>query len=527
MNKKNDVKFAGLRKTAEESFTRLQPHDKPADAKDVEVLLQELQVHQIELELQNEELLRASEETELERLKFEGIYNLAPVGYFILDQFGTIEDVNLAGVSLLGAGKGSVRGKRLQSFIKPDETDNFYLFFKELLSSDERHGSQFKFINTHGDEFYGLLEGRFVGSLQTCYVALVDVTEAILARASLAETKDRLQLALEASAAGTWELHIPAMRFYLDEINTRMCGATAFDGTYAGFIQLVHPDDRYEADQYFRKAINSESEIDLVCRFNDANGNLCVANIRGHLVRGETDAEMRFIGIMCNITEKTKLAEIAKDEEVMRQQEITLAALKAEEKERVRISEALHDSVSQLLYGIKIQLSQLSGQDVQSTAAKLHQLLDLAIQETRNISFELAPSILTDFGLASAIVELAERLSSSKMKISAVCSGFSNPRNLVMESMIFRIVQELINNCMKHSGASAVQIQVKKNKYIDIVVKDNGIGFLPASDKPTHGAGLASIRNRISLYKGTMSIDAAAGKGTVIRIKLEDNDQSK
>ena len=494
-----------------------------ADTKDIEVVLQELQVHQIELEMQNEELLRASEETELQRLKFEGIYNLAPVGYFILDHFGLIEEANAAGIGLLGSGKATVRGKKLQSFIKVEERDGFYKFFNELLKGEGKEHNQFKFVSNSGHEFHGLLEGRFVTSSHKCYVALIDVTEAILSRIHLAETKDRLQLALEASAAGTWELHFPSMRFYLDDINTRMCGAGKFNGTYNGFIELVHPDDRHEVDQSFRIAINSETEIDIVCRFTDEAGEECFVNIRGHLVGGEAEDEKRFIGIMCDITEKRKLEEKAKKTETLRRQEITLAALQAEEKERVRISEALHDSVSQLLYGIKIQLSQLNEQNVKLAAAKLHQLLDMAIQETRNISFELAPSILADFGLASAITELAERLSSAGMKISVMCTGFTKERDLVLESMIFRIVQELVNNCMKHSGASMVQIQVKKNKYIDIVVKDNGKGFI-APVNSTHGAGLSSIKNRINLYKGTMDIDTTAGKGTTIRINLHYHD---
>lgn len=523
MKKKINSKFAELRRTAESSIRLF---DSPVDSRDIEVVLQELQVHQIELELQNDELLRASEETELQRLKFEAIYDLAPVGYFISDHFGIIEEVNAAGVTLLGSGKASVRGKKLQSFIKPEEADDFYRFFKQLLKGEGKENCQFKFVSVSGHEFHGLVEGRFAASSQKCYVALIDVTEGILSRIRLAETKDRLQLALEASAAGTWELHYPAMRFYLDDTNIRMCGAGKFNGTYNGFIELVHQDDRYDVDQTFRSAINSETEIDIVCRFIDEAGRVCFVNIRGHLVYGEAEDEKRFIGIMCDITEKKTLEEDAKNTEMLRRQEITLAALQAEEKERVRISEALHDSVSQLLYGVKIQLSQLSEQNMKSTATKLHQLLDMAIQETRNISFELAPSILADFGLASAITELAERLSSASMKISVVCTGFSKQRDLVLESMIFRIVQELVNNCMKHSGASLVEIRVKKNKYIDIVVKDNGKGFL-ASAISTHGAGLSSIKNRIGLYKGTMDIETMTGKGTTIRINLKHHDQSK
>lgn len=526
MKKKADSNLTKLRRAAKGSMAAIRTADSPVDTRDIEIVLQELQVHQIELELQNEELLRVSEETELQRLKFEGIYDLAPVGYLILDHFGLIEEVNAAGVALLASGKATVRGKQLQSFIKPEEADDFYRFFKQLLRGEGKENSQFKFLSRSGHEFHGLVEGRFVPASQKCYVALIDVTEGILSRIRLAETKDRLQLALEASAAGTWELHYPSMRFYLDDTNTRMCGAGKFNGTYNGFIKLVHPDERHEVDQSFRSAINSDTEIDIVCRFTDEGGKVCFVNVRGHLVKGEVEDEKRFIGIMCDITEKKKLEEEAKNKETLRRQEITLAALQAEEKERVRISEALHDSVSQLLYGIKIQLSQLSEQNIQPTSAKLHQLLDMAIQETRNISFELAPSILTDFGLTSVLTELAERLSSAKMKIAVICTGFSKERDLVLESTIFRIVQELVNNCMKHSGASLVQIQVKKNKYIDIVVKDNGKGFI-ASANSTHGAGLSSIKNRISLYKGAMDIETKAGKGTIIRINLQYHDQSK
>jgi signal transduction histidine kinase len=188
--------------------------------------------------------------------------------------------------------------------------------------------------------------------------------------------------------------------------------------------------------------------------------------------------------------------------------------------ERRRISDALHDSVSQLLYGIKMKLSAL---DLGHTKAHvdISKLIDQAIQETRNISFELAPSILLDFGLPATIEELVKRLSLPNMKIQAKIIGFATREDMLLETGIFRIIQELINNCMKHSHASLIRLTVKKGKHIEIQVQDNGVGFdYREQEKSTSGSGLRSIKNRIGLYNGELIVDSVPGTGTVVKIVL-------
>lgn len=522
-NKSNE-QYARLRTNAEKALTKARQPSASLSDDEMDAVLQELQVHQIELEMQNEELRIANEEIELQRLKFESLYDLAPIGYFILDSYGIIEEVNDAGMKLLDTGRANIRLKRLESFVAPAHHDEFYRFWRTLQKSDDKQRCQIKFVAKNGSEFYALLEGRVVQLASKSYIAMIDVTEVIEARMRLAETKDRLELALEASDAGTWELHIPSMRFFLDEINYRICNAVAgkFENSYACFIELVHPEDRFTVDQHFRTAVNNDKEIDIISRFLNTSGKICYASIRGHLVHGDAETEKRFIGIMWDITEKKQLEDMAYQQEQTRQKEITTATLHAGENERRRISEALHDSVSQLLYGIKIQLGQMNEENRPQATTRLNQLLDIAIKETRNISFELAPPTLTDFGLPATIAELCERLSTPQMKITAVVSGFTQRMDLLLESTIFRIIQELVNNCMKHSGANNVRIHLKKNKMIEIMVSDNGRGFaLEELERKPHVAGIASIRNRLSLYNGTLSIDTAPEKGTIVRITLE------
>jgi signal transduction histidine kinase len=182
----------------------------------------------------------------------------------------------------------------------------------------------------------------------------------------------------------------------------------------------------------------------------------------------------------------------------------------------------LHDSVGQLLYGIKMQLDQLySAKQTSADTHQLYELLNSAVKETRDIAFELAPSILTDFGLPTTITELAHRFSTPQLQIRTQITGFTERLDLFLETCIFRIIQELINNCMKHSGARIIDLCVTQKDFIEIVIHDNGQGFdvKQQEARPT-GSGFSSIKNRIGLYNGTLNVKSEPGKGTTIGIIL-------
>jgi signal transduction histidine kinase len=279
-------------------------------------------------------------------------------------------------------------------------------------------------ISKNARPFYGQLEGIMIGwpqsGLKQYYIAVIDITERIQTEKALAEVNERLELSLEASSSGIWELELETMKFYLDEINYHMCAVpdNHFDGRYQSFINLIHPEDREMADKHFRVSINEETGIDLVCRMINTEGKTCYAGIRGRVIEGPGQ-QKRLVGIMTDITEKRMLEEVSHRLQQNQQKNITLATLAAGENERRRISDSLHDSVSQLLYGIRIRLGLLDKTQANAGAmSDISELLDMAINETRNISFELAPSILTDFGLPATIDELAKRLSGKNMIIS-------------------------------------------------------------------------------------------------------------
>jgi PAS domain S-box-containing protein len=494
---------------------------------DMQILSEELKIKSNNLERQNKQLCADINELQQQQTQLTNIYDLAPIGYFILDKAGYIVDVNNNGANLLEGGKAEFIFARLKNFIPADCTGIYQVFFKQMLSTRARQTCQLKMMAKGGREFYAQLEGITIYTAADaklhCYIAIVDISDRIQAQQYLAETKDRLELALEAAAAGTWELDLNTMDFYLHEFNYHLCAVknNQFDGRYETFISLVHPNDQAIVDQKFHIAIAHGKEIDLVCRFVNTDNKVCYASLRGHVI-AENERNKRLVGILMDITEKKRIEEEAAILKKDQQKIITTATLFAEENERKRVSEALHDSVGQLLYGIKMQLDQLYlAKQHSAETHHLYELLDTAVKETRNIAFELAPSILTDFGLPTTVTELAHRFSTPQLQIRTQITGFTERLDLFLETCIFRIIQELINNCMKHSAASVIDLYISQTDLIEITIHDNGKGFDAKQQeaKPT-GSGFSSIKNRLGLYNGTLNVKSEPGYGTTILINL-------
>lgn len=499
------------------------------DRQELKKALEELHLHQTELEMQNDELRIANERLEVQQLKFSGIYDMAPIGYYILEKSGLIHDVNHIGVALLETGKASVINSRLQNFMSPDYADLYHLFFREIITNGQKQTREFKMISKKGREFYVQMEGIAINPIRNLPlqvdITVMDITSRVLAEKALSSTKERLELALAASSSGTWELEPKTMNFDLDESSFQNFPFLQgkLHGKFKSFLTFIHPDDRLGAEQQFHLAVSDKQPIDVTCRL-EGSEQVCIANLLGHMVSdaGQPD---RFVGIIMDVTKKKKLEEEAVRNIQQQRRNIALATIRAEENERTRISNALHDSVSQLLYGVRIKLNTVLDNKNPTTAMhEVYELLDMAVQETRNVSFELAPAILSDFGLRATVEEMSRRLSSPKLIIKTKLTRLNQRMSLPFEANIFRIIQELVNNALRHSEASLITVEVRKNKSVEITVSDNGRGFhIAQSGDSVTGSGLTSIKNRIQLYNGSLAIESKAGAGTVVKIKLEIN----
>lgn len=213
--------------------------------------------------------------------------------------------------------------------------------------------------------------------------------------------------------------------------------------------------------------------------------------------------------------------------EMLKQQELrSKAVIEAEENERQRIAKELHDGIGQLLSAVKLNFSNIESlPEMQRSSVKplLKNAIDLvddSVNEIRTISHNMMPNALIKTGLATAVREFLNRIASDKLKIELNVHGINSRLDKTTESILFRVLQEIITNIIKHAQASFVQIQlINHESELTLMVEDNGVGFDP--DKVSgSGIGLKNIQSRIEYLNGSLHIDSQKGKGTTITIEI-------
>jgi two-component system, NarL family, sensor kinase len=211
------------------------------------------------------------------------------------------------------------------------------------------------------------------------------------------------------------------------------------------------------------------------------------------------------------------------------QQKMLQAELESQESERRRLAADLHDSIGGMLSTIRVGISTMARSlpDPQSVD-QTKQMLDDTITSVRRISRDLMPSTLEKFGLTHALTELCERFqATSKICIAFIHEGESLSLDKTRELMIFRIVQELLNNAIKHSQAQQITVKINAGTRLSVVVEDNGVGYDPDAfrndaQKSGRGLGLFNIENRARLLGAKLEFvrNVSPGSRTVITLPL-------
>jgi len=199
------------------------------------------------------------------------------------------------------------------------------------------------------------------------------------------------------------------------------------------------------------------------------------------------------------------------------------AVIEATEKERKRVAEDLHDGLGQLLSTAKLNLTAIEpapNSEEQSSINTSLSLLDEACQEVRHISHNMMPGTLIRLGLVSAVKEQARKINESgKILVTVEVSGFEDRMDEAREIAIYRVIQELLNNAIRYSGATDIEIKLEQlaDGYL-FRIKDNGKGFDRKMLEQSKGIGWRNIRSRIDLLQGNIDLKTAPGKGTVLNI---------
>ena len=206
--------------------------------------------------------------------------------------------------------------------------------------------------------------------------------------------------------------------------------------------------------------------------------------------------------------------------------ELTQAIIDGEEMERIRLAKELHDGIGGLMSMIKLQFTNFkkSHTEIQENPEynDALSLLNTASQDIRKISHALMPSALERLGLIDATEQFCTQMQqSANIEIDFQHYNLETRLPQKMELLIYRMIQELLNNIIKYANSKEVLVQLSKNeKNISLTVEDDGIGFDISTIKNKDGIGLLSMQNRIHLLGGKMDIDSAINKGTSINIEL-------
>ncbi len=217
-------------------------------------------------------------------------------------------------------------------------------------------------------------------------------------------------------------------------------------------------------------------------------------------------------------------------QEIIKQQDIsTKAVIAAEENERKRIASDLHDGVGQMMSAAKMNLSAFESEikfespERKMAFEKIIQLVDEGCKEVRNVSHQMMPNALLKQGLASAIKEFIDKIDNNIIKVTLHTEGLNERLTSNTETVLYRVIQECVNNVIKHANANVLDIAlIKDTDGIAVTIEDNGRGFDTANKMNFEGIGLKNIISRIEYLRGTIEFDAAPGRGTLVAIHIPE-----
>jgi PAS domain S-box-containing protein len=378
-----------------------------------------------------------------------------------------------------------------------------------------------------GMEYYYGYEG--LNNWFSCQFAKLDdgllATNLDITKRKLAEQEHTLNLRLLEQAErvaemGSWDYELATGTFRWSVGMYGLFGLAP--GTLVSpetYLDFVVPEDRPIAERLVGHLRTGSAGFEKTLRIQVGTHRKTL-RLRAVMLYDEQEQPVRMLGVDLDIS---KLKQLEADNLHLRlgqQQERITAVLEAQEEERRRIAESLHNGLCQLLYAAKLQLDRLAPTPEQPARAEAGHLLAEAIRQARTISHELTPGIIAEFGLETALSDICQSLDSPNLRWQCVVNldeAFPIPQ--LLQVALYRLAQELAQNVAKHAHASHATLEVDVLPGWTVLrVEDDGQGF--DVGLATSGIGLKTLRDRVALLGGLLYIDATLGHGSQVQVRL-------
>jgi len=351
---------------------------------------------------------------------------------------------------------------------------------------------------------------------------------------NLFESNERFDMAAKASNEVIWDWHIMENNIFLAGDNYKKLFGYDFVGGNLPSELLYdsfHPEEKQRVLKKLRDTIKNDlTEIwEDEYRLRRVNGTYAHVHNRGYIVYDNDRNPVRMIGSMQDITDKTRLENEIALQQKLKLQQITEISLNAQEKERSQIAQELHDNINQILAASRMYFQAGLNNKIKSEGLirKGIKNVSIAIEEIRKLSKSLIVSGLRELGLIKTIQELVQDIRViAKIKIRLDANGFDEKAlDLDKKITIYRIVQEQLNNIIKHAHASEVNILVRaKEEGLFLNITDNGKGFDTKARR--YGIGISNIMSRVELYNGKFEIESEIGKGCSLLVELNSKEKN-
>ncbi len=526
---------AELRRRAEERL-RAKP---PAAASPLAVAaarrqLHELQVHQIELEMQNAELVQSRAGQETSAAEYADLYDFAPVGYFTLERSGLITRTNLAGARLLGFERGRRARRRFGSFVVPAQLPTFDAFLQEVFAAKHQQTCEVVLSGKGKTPLTVLLEATLSVDGRECRVVAVDITARQHAeeqlKASFKEFGD-LKAALDQHAI----VAVTDPKGKITYVNDKFCAISKYSRA-----ELLGQDHRlinsgFHPKEFIRElwATISRGQVwrgEMKNRAKDGSFYWVDTTIVPFL--NEAGQPHHHIAIRADITERKRAEQtLAASREQLR---ALLARLqRAQEEERTRVAREIHDELGQLLTGLKMDVRWLERKlSAPGLPPVIHPLLDrsvaaseladTAIATVQKIAAELRPGALDHLGLAAALSQKARRFEErSGIHCTMAVAEAGGPLPPQVATELFYICQEALTNVTRHARAKNVEIHLRTNdQTILLEVRDDGVGLAKTSVTALHSLGLLGMKERVMHCHGTIDFQNGKTGGAQITVRI-------
>ncbi len=373
-----------------------------------------------------------------------------------------------------------------------------------------------------------------------------DITERKRAEEALRESEERFRTAFE---EGTVAMALTAMDSTLLKVNSsfcRMLGFSASELVGRSFTEITHPDDRATNLAGTRRLACGEiSSFHMEKRYIRKDGGVIWADMSTASVRDTNGRPLYCVTHVQDITDRKQAEEalrslneqlelqVAQRTEALRRtvdrlRQLTLDLSQAEDRERKRIADILHEDVQQTLAAARFHLNLLacgtySVEESRAIIEQIRQMLREAIERSRSLSHELSPAIY-QVELTEILGWLARQMREKHgLTVRMDPHGQVDSRSEPLKAFLYKVAQELLFNIVKHSGVREARICVRRvGPSIYLSVVDQGRGFNPEDLDRGAGFGLLSIRERVGLLGGRMKIRSAPGRGSRILIGVPD-----